>query len=78
MQTHIARPYVGSLAALLIVLAAAAVLAFALVAGHGSAATVKGPAATQAAPTVVHAAPAADANPDSSLPICMRKGGPTC
>jgi hypothetical protein len=78
MQTHIVRPHFGYLAALVIVLVAAAILAFALLASHGPAATVTGPAASQAAPTVVHDAPAADANPDSNLPICKRKGGPTC
>jgi hypothetical protein len=78
MQSQIVRPHFGSLAALVIVLAAAAVLAFALLAGRGPATTRTAPAANQAALTVVQAAPAADANPDSKLPICLRKGGPTC
>jgi hypothetical protein len=26
----------------------------------------------------VHAAPTANSNPDTSLPICKRHGGPTC
>jgi hypothetical protein len=78
MPSQILRPNLRSLAALVTVLAAAAVLAFVLLASHGPAATVTSPAAPPAAPTVVQVAPAADANPGSHLPICKRHGGPTC
>jgi hypothetical protein len=78
MASQILRPNFRSLAALLIVLAAAAVLAFALLAGHEPTATVATPAAPPAAPTVVQVAPDANTNSDLNLPICKRHGGPTC
>jgi len=78
VASQILRPNFRSVAALLIVLAAAAVLAFALLASHGPNATVGTPAALPAAPTVVDVAPDADTNSDLNLPICKRQGGPTC
>jgi hypothetical protein len=79
MQSLILRPNVRSLATVVMVLAAAAVLAFALLAGHGASVTMTRPAAPPAAPTLIDGAAApADANPDSQLPICKKHGGPTC
>jgi hypothetical protein len=78
VASQMLRPNFRSVAALLIVLAAAAVLAFALLASHGPTATVTTPAAPLAAPTVVDVAPDADTNSDLNLPICKRKGGPAC
>ena len=78
MQSQILRPNFGPLPALFIVLVAVAALALALLVSHRPGAIVTSPAAAPATPTVVHLAPAEDPNPDSSLPICKRKGGPLC
>jgi hypothetical protein len=78
MHSQIFHPNFGSLAALFIVLVAVAALALALLASHGPAASVSSPAASPATPTVVHVVPAADANPDGSLPICKQTAGPIC
>jgi hypothetical protein len=78
MQSQIFRPNFGSLAALFIVLVAVAALALALLASHGPAATGTSPAASPTTPNVVHVVPAADANPDSNLPICKQTAGPIC
>jgi hypothetical protein len=77
VQSQILRPNFRSLAALVIMLAAAAILALVLLTTHLSA-PVAGPAAAPATPRVVQAAPTVDANPDRNLPICKRHGGPTC
>jgi hypothetical protein len=78
VQSQILRPNLRSLASLVIVLVAAAVLAVVLLTSYWPDAIVRSPSATPAVQTVGPAAPTVDPNPDSSLPICRRQGGPTC
>jgi hypothetical protein len=76
MQSQVIHPTLGSAAAAAIVLIAAAALALALLIARSPVAPVTSPAAAPSAVTVSHAAP--NSNPDSTLPICMRHGGPAC
>jgi hypothetical protein len=78
MQSQVLRTGLGSAAAIAIVLIAAAALALALLIMRTPGASVSSPAVAPPAVTVVHAAPTANSNPDSTLPICKRHGGPTC
>ena len=78
MQSQVLRQSLGSAAAIAIVLIAAAALALALLIVRTPGASVSSPAAAPPAVTVVQAAPTANSNPDSTLPICKRHGGPTC
>jgi hypothetical protein len=77
-QSQVLHPSLGSAAAAAIVLIAAVALALALLISRTPGPSVTSPAAAPPAVTVVHAAPAANSDPDSTLPICMRHGGPAC